>query len=91
MAEERMAAVDVACKAREAEFDFLREAVRRFVHELMEEEVTAVVVGLVGAHQLEEPFESASRANQAAALERVSRSSRRRRFSRRSLTNSSRS
>lgn len=38
-----MAAVDVACKAREAEFDFLREAVRRFVHELMEEEVTAVV------------------------------------------------
>jgi len=38
-----MAAVDVVCKAREAEFDFLREAVRRFVHELMEEEVTAVV------------------------------------------------
>ncbi len=35
MAEERMAAVDVVCKA--------REAVRRFVHELMEEEVTAVV------------------------------------------------
>lgn len=38
-----MTAVDVVCKAREAEVDFLRDAVRRFVHELMEEEVTAVV------------------------------------------------
>lgn len=38
-----MTAVDVVCKAREAEVDFLREAVRQFVHELIEEEVTAVV------------------------------------------------
>jgi hypothetical protein len=52
-----------------------------------------VVMGLVRLHESEERFGVAtfSLANQAAAFERISRSSRRRRFSRRSRVNSSRS
>ena len=43
MAEERTRAVELLCKGQGGELDFLREAVRQFVHELMEEEVRALV------------------------------------------------
>jgi putative transposase len=54
-----MAAVDLLCKGRGAELDFLREAVRQFVHELMEEEVTA----LVGAGRYERSDERTTQRN----------------------------
>ncbi len=49
MAEESMTRLETLCKGDEGEIDFLREAVRRFVHDLMEEEVTS----LIGAERYE--------------------------------------
>ncbi|MHB1134087.1 MAG: hypothetical protein ACYC4L_17095 [Chloroflexota bacterium] len=43
MAEQSVAFLNSLRKGGETETDFLREAVRHFVHELMDEEVTALV------------------------------------------------
>lgn len=43
MAEESMPGLDLLHKGEETDTDFLREAVRRFVHQLMDEEVSAVI------------------------------------------------
>jgi len=54
-----MASVELLCKGKGEEFDFLREAVRHFVHELMEEEVTA----LIGAGRYERTEERTNQRN----------------------------
>ena len=54
-----MTAVERLCKEQGGEFDFLREAVRQFVHELMEEEVTA----LIGAGRYERTEERSTHRN----------------------------
>jgi putative transposase len=54
-----MAGVGPLCKGRGPEFDFLREAVRHFVRELMEEEVTA----LIGAGRYERTEERMTQRN----------------------------
>jgi transposase-like protein len=61
VAEERMTLLDVLRKGGEHEGDFLREAVHRFVHELMDEEVTA----LVGAERYERTEERTTQRNGA--------------------------
>ena len=54
-----MASVELLCKGKGEEFDFLREAVRHFVHEPMEEEVTA----LIGAGRYERTEERTNQRN----------------------------
>ena len=59
MAEQSVAFLNSLRKGGETETDFLREAVRHFVHELMDEEVTA----LVGAERYERSEERATQRN----------------------------
>lgn len=59
MAKESMTGLEGMCKGKGVETDFLREAVRRFVQELMDEEVTA----LVGAERYERAEERSDQRN----------------------------
>ncbi|MCL5946562.1 MAG: IS256 family transposase [Chloroflexi bacterium] len=59
MAEESMTGLEVLRKGEGAESDFLREAVRRFVHDLMDEEVSA----LIGAERYERSEERTTQRN----------------------------
>lgn len=59
MAEESMTRLEAMRKGRDGETDFLREAVRSFVHELMDEEVSA----LIGAERYERTEERTNQRN----------------------------